>query len=182
MSGVDWAIAGILLLSVAAAVFQGFFYEVFALAGVVIGYLLAAWEYPRAAARLQPYVKDIWVADLTGFLVIFFGVVLLAGFTGRIARWVARQAGLNWIDRLLGGAFGLARGVVTVCVLVLAVAAFAPGSRWLENSQLAGYFLVAARGMSWAAPGTVRAKLREGALTLRRMSEPQPGQRPQPAP
>ncbi len=182
MSGVDWAIAGILLLSVLVAVFQGFFYEVFALAGVVIGYLLAVWEYPRVAAWLQPYVKDAWVADLAGFLAVYFAVLLIAGFAGRISRWMVRQAGLSWVDRVLGGAFGLARGVVTVCVLVMAVAAFAPGSRWLENSQLAGYFLVAARGMSWVAPGAVRAKVREGALALRHVSEPQPGHRAQQAP
>ncbi len=182
MNGVDWAIAGILLLSVAVAVLQGFLYEVFALAGVVIGYLLAVWEYPKVAARLQPYVRDFWVAELVGFLGIYFAVLLLAGFTGRIARWIARQAGLSWVDRLLGGAFGLARGVVTVCVLVMAVAAFAPGSRLLQNSQLAGYFVVAARGMSWVAPGTVRSKVRDGALALRHVSEPQTGQRRQQAP
>jgi membrane protein required for colicin V production len=168
MSWIDWAIAGIVLFSVAGAALQGFVSEVIALAGAVVGFLLAAWEYPAVAGRVQPYVKESWVADLVGFLAVFFVVLLLTGFVAKIARWIVRHAGLNWVDRLLGAAFGLARGVITVAVLVMALAAFEPGSTLLKNSQLAGYFVVAASGMSWMAPSLVRQRVREGAQALRR--------------
>ena len=46
MNGLDWLIAGILVLSVVQAAAQGFVFELFSLAGTVFGYLLAAWEYP----------------------------------------------------------------------------------------------------------------------------------------
>lgn len=177
MTVVDWAIVGIVVLSVVTAAVQGFFFEVFATAGAVAGYLLAAWEYPWVAARLRPYVKEGWMADLAGFLAIFFGVLLLGGFAGRIARWVVRKAGLSFFDRLLGAAFGLVRGVVTVGVLVMALAAFAPGSKLLDRSELADFFLVAARGLSWVAPASVRQKVQEGAEVLRRAGKPS-GQTP----
>lgn len=177
MSWIDWAIVGIVLFSVVGAALQGFVSEVIALAGAVVGFLLASWEYPALAAHFQPYVKEGWIADLAGFLTVFFAVLLLAGFIAKMARWIVRHAGLSWVDRLLGAAFGLARGVITVAVLVMALAAFEPGSTLLKNSQLAGPFLVTARGMSWIAPSAVRQKVREGAQTLRRTAAgPRQGQ------
>jgi membrane protein required for colicin V production len=167
MSWIDWVIVGVVLFSVVGAALQGFVSEVIALAGAVLGFLLASWEYPIISAHVQPYVKESWIADLVGFLSVFFAVLLLAGFIAKMARWIVRSAGLNWVDRSLGAAFGLARGVLTVAVLVLAMAAFEPGNALLKNSQLAGYFVVAARGMSWVTPAVVRQKVREGALALR---------------
>jgi uncharacterized membrane protein required for colicin V production len=48
------------------------------------------------------------VAELAGFLTVFFAMLLLAGFIARIASSIVRHAGLNWVDRLPGRTFGLA--------------------------------------------------------------------------
>jgi membrane protein required for colicin V production len=162
MNLADWVILGTILLSVLLAASQGFFYEVFSLAGVIVGYLLAAWEYRRLADRLSSYVKSDWVAEITAFLVIFLAVVILAGILGRIFRWLLKKAGLRWFDRLLGAAFGLLRGALLVAITLMAVTTFAPGSRWLSGSQLAPYFIVLARAASWVAPTEVRARFRQG--------------------
>ena len=50
LSILDWVIVLIVLLSVLQAISSGFLREFFSLAGVVVGYLLAAWEYPVVAA------------------------------------------------------------------------------------------------------------------------------------
>jgi membrane protein required for colicin V production len=174
MNGLDWGIIAILVLSVLLAAAQGFLHEVISLAGVVVGYLLAAWEYWRVATWFAPYVKSAPVAEIVAFLAIFFAVVIATGIIGRIARWLAKEAGLGWADRFLGAVFGLARGGAIVAVLVLALAAFAPGSQILGRSSLGGYFLVAARGMSWLAPSVLRQKLREGVAAMRQATGPQP--------
>lgn len=162
MSLADWIILGTILLSVLLAASQGFFYEVFSLAGVIVGYLLAAWEYRHLANWFSPYVKSAWVAEMAAFLLIFVAVVILAGILGRILRWLLKKAGLRWFDRLLGAAFGVLRGILLVAVTLLAATTFAPGSRWLADSQLAPYFIVLARGASWVAPSEVRARFRQG--------------------
>ena len=79
MNALDWFIAGALVLSVVLAAAQGFFHEIFSLAGVIVGYVLAAWMYPRVAELYLPYVKTEWAANAAGFLTIFFAVVLAAG-------------------------------------------------------------------------------------------------------
>src|SRR5690349_8152756 len=126
MNGVDWLIVLAVLLSITLAASQGFFFEVFSLAGVVVGYLLAAWEYTRVSSWLSPYTRAQWVADAAGFLIIFLAVVLLAGMAGRITRWAVKEAGLRWFDRVLGAIFGFVRGVLLVSVILLSVATFAP--------------------------------------------------------
>jgi len=176
MNGLDWGIVAILVFSVLLAAAQGFLHEVISLAGVVVGYLIAAWEYWRVARWLGSYVKSEPVAEIVAFLAIFFAVVIAAGMIGRIAHWLARAAGLGWADRFLGAVFGLVRGGVIVAVLVLALAAFTPGSKILGQSALAGYFLVEARGMSWLAPSALRQKLRQGVAAMREAAGQPPAQ------
>ena len=72
LSGLDWLILLVVLLSVVGAIAQGFFYELFSFAGVIVGYLIAAWEYPRVAAFYVHYVNSEWAADIAGFLTVFF--------------------------------------------------------------------------------------------------------------
>ena len=172
----DWVIVLIVLLSVLQAIAQGFFHEFFALAGVVVGYLLAAWEYPRAAAWFAPHVNYQWVADIAGFFTIFLVVMLLAGVIGRIARWAVHGVGFRWFDRLLGAVFGFLRGAAVVTVVVLALAAFAPQWGWLQQSRIAPFLLVTGRGLIWAAPAELRQRFHVGWDLLRTVPEHVPMQ------
>ncbi len=168
MNGLDWVILGILLLSVWLAAVHGFFFEVFSLAGTIIGFLLAAWGYLHVASWFAPYVKSPAIADLAGFLAVFCAVVIVAGIIARIVRRAIRAVGLSWVDRFLGGAFGLVRGVVIVTVGLMAFTAFAPESPQLAGSQLAGYFQLAGGGASWLVPSSMRQQFHEGVAKLRR--------------
>jgi membrane protein required for colicin V production len=167
----DWVILIIVLLSVLQAIAQGFFYEFFSLAGVILGYLLAAWEYPRLAAWYAHHVNSQWAADIAGFFTIFVVVVLLAGAVGRIARWAVHGVGLRWFDRLLGALFGFVRGAVISTVIVLALAAFAPQWGWLQQSRVAPFLLVSGRALIWAAPADLQQRFRAGWDLLRTVPE-----------
>jgi membrane protein required for colicin V production len=167
MSGLDWIILGIMLLSVWLAAVHGFVLEIFSLAGTVIGFLLAAWAYGAMAPWYVPYVKSPAIADLAGFLTVFFAVVVAAAIIARIVRKALRAVGLRWVDRFLGGAFGLVRGVVIVTVGVMAFTAFAPESPQLAASQLAQYFQLAGGGVSWLAPSSLRHQFHQGVAKLR---------------
>src|SRR5512147_220044 len=104
----DWIFAAIIVISVLVAAAQGFFLEAFSLAGVVLGFLLAAWEYSRVAGWMT-FINPPWAANIVAFFVIFVAVCILAGAIGRIASWGMKQVGLRWVDRVLGVAFGVIR-------------------------------------------------------------------------
>jgi membrane protein required for colicin V production len=170
LSALDWLIVLVVLISTLQAITEGFFYEFFSLAGVVVGYLLAAWEYPRTASWYTRYVSSPWVADIAGFFTIFIVVVLLAGLLGRLARWALKGIGLRWFDRLLGGLFGFVRGIAMGAVIVLALAAFAP--QWgLASSRFAPTLLTTSRGFIWAAPAELRQKFWTGWELLRTLPQ-----------
>lgn len=178
MTILDGFILLVLVLSTLTAISQGFFYEVFNLAGVLLGYVLAAWEYSKLAPWFLKYVSSQWVADIAAFLAIFIFVAALAGACGRIVRWAVAGVGMRWFDRILGGAFGFVRGIVVSAILVMALAAFAPSSEALRNSALAPYFLVMSRTASWIAPSDLRSRFRQGVEILRNAHEQAPPMAP----
>src|SRR6202451_4323177 len=114
MSGADWVILFVILLSAVGAASSGFFQEACGIAGLVIGYLLAAWQYHRLAEWFAPYLTSMWVGGIAGFLIIFLAVMMLAGIAGRIARWIMKEVGLSFFDRILGSLLGVLRGCLVV--------------------------------------------------------------------
>jgi membrane protein required for colicin V production len=166
VTAADWVIVAVILVSVIQAVSSGFFHEAFGMAGLVFGYLLAAWNYERLAARFAPHLKSLWLGEIAAFLIIFLAVLALAGIAGRIARHLVKEAGLRFVDRVLGGALGLLRGSLIMAVVLMGTAAFAPA--WLEGSTLAPYFLVVGRAAIWVAPSEMRARFYQGLDLLHR--------------
>ncbi|HLV86528.1 MAG TPA: CvpA family protein [Candidatus Sulfotelmatobacter sp.] len=162
MTPADWIICAVVLLNVITAAAQGFFSEALTLAGLVVGYLVAAWQYRGLAEWLESFLKNPWLAEILGFLIIFFAIVILFGLAARVARWVMKHAGLSGLDRFLGGLLGLLKGGLMVAVILMGMTAFAPTSKLLANSQLAPYFLVVGRAAIWVAPADLRARFYQG--------------------
>ena len=162
MTPADWLICALVVVNVVTAAIQGFFSEALTMAGLIVGYLVAAWQYRRLAEWLETFLKNPWLAEILGFLVIFFGIVLLFGVAARLSRWLMKEAGLSGLDRFLGGLLGLLKGGLMVAVILMGLTAFAPTSRLLANSQLAPYFLVVGRAAIWLAPSDLRARFYQG--------------------
>jgi membrane protein required for colicin V production len=168
MTLADWLILLVVLLNVISAAMHGFFAEALSMAGLILGYVVAAWQYHRLADWLMSFLKSEWLAEIFGFLIIFFAVVILFTIAGRIARWAMKEAGLSGFDRFLGGLLGLVKGVFMVAVILMGMTAFTPTSKMLDNSQLAPYFLVMGRAAIWVAPTELRARFYQGLDFLHR--------------
>jgi len=162
MTLADWFICAVVLLNVVTAAMQGFFSEGLTMAGLVVGYLVAAWKYRGLAEWLESFLKNPWLAEILGFLIIFFAIVLLFGLAARTARWLMKQSGLSGLDRFLGAILGLLKGGLMVAVILMGMTAFTPTSKLLENSQLAPYFLVVGRAAILLAPSELRARFDQG--------------------
>lgn len=169
MNIADWIILLALVLSVVQAASSGFFQEAFGVAGLVFGYLIAAWQYRHLAEYFAAYISSRWLGEIVAFLAIFFGVMVLAGVLGKIVRWIVKEAGLNVVDRFLGGVLGLVRGCLVVAIVLVSMTASTPTSRWLQGSGLAPYFLVVGRAVIWVAPAELRAQFYKGLDYLRQV-------------
>ncbi len=171
MNIADFVILFSVLGFVISAIISGFFQEAFGIAGLVFGYVLAALNYQRLATWLGNFVKSAWIAELVAFLVIFMCVMVVAGLAGRLAHWMMKKVGLSAIDRILGGMLGLVRGCLAVAIVLVAMTAFTPSSKWLEGSLLSPYFLVVGRAATWVAPSDLRARFYQGIDLLRHQAE-----------
>ena len=168
MNIADWIILLVLLVSVVQAASSGFFQEIFGIAGLVFGYLIAAWQYRHLADHFATYISSRWLGEIAAFLAIFLGVMVLAGVLGKIVRWAMKEAGLSVIDRVLGGILGLVRGCLLIAIVLVGMTAFTPTSRWLQNASLSPYFLVVGRAAIWVAPTELRSQFYKGLDYLRK--------------
>jgi len=168
----DWIILLVLVVSVVQAASSGFFQEAFGIAGLVFGYLIAAWQYQHLAGHFAAYISSRWLGEIVAFLAILLGIMVLAGILGKIVRWMVKEVGLNVVDRFFGGALGLVRGCLLVAIVLVGMTAFTPTSRWLQGSGLAPYFLVVGRAAIWVAPAELRAQFYKGLDYLRQAQAP----------
>jgi membrane protein required for colicin V production len=168
MTLADWLVLVVILLNVIFAAMHGFFAEAFSMAGLVVGYVVAAWQYPRVAATFQSYLSSELLAEIFGFLIIFFAILILFSIAGRIVRKLMKEVGLSFLDRFLGALLGVLKGALAVSVVLMGMTAFTPTSSLLERSILAPYFLIAGRAAIWVAPSALRARFYEGLDFLHR--------------
>jgi len=137
MNGLDLALIAIVGLSTVFAFVRGAVREVIALATWVVA-LVVAIACAGPAARMiawpgpTPFAKQV---------LAFAGILIVVMIAGAVVAWllsgVVRAIGLGFVDRLLGAAFGAARGVVLLLVFALIAGVTAlPGRDWWQNATL----------------------------------------------
>jgi len=126
MTWVDGALAAVVLISAAVAFFRGLVREVLSL-GAWIGAAAAAFlARPHLLPVTAGWIDPPWVADAIGTGAVFLVVlVILKVITNMIADRVQDSA-LGGLDRVLGLAFGGARGAILVVAAYILAGMFAP--------------------------------------------------------
>ena len=159
---VDWVLATIVLVSVLTAMWKGFVAELVALASAITGLVIAAFNYERLAPLFQGFTRSHGVALGVSFLVLFAAVMLVGVLVSILAKKLIKKVQLQWFDRFLGGIFGLARGLLVDCIVLLAMITFAIQQPAVEKSALAPYFIAGSRVVALALPSNLRSGFRAG--------------------
>jgi membrane protein required for colicin V production len=115
----DYAVLIIIGSSVVVSVMRGLVREVLALAGWVIAFLAANALSGIVSEWFVSFIRDGSVRTLTAFVAVFIVTLILASLLGLAVSRLLKSAGLGLEDRLLGGFFGFARGMLIVLTLVL---------------------------------------------------------------
>ena len=166
MAPVDVLIVIVIVMAVAGGLSQGFFRSVCSLGGLFLGLVLAAWNYPRAAALVMPLVRIEAVANTIGFLAIALVVMGVAGFVGTVLSKTLHRIGLGCLDRLAGGAFGFFQGALLVTLCILVTVAFFPRAHWLVEAKLPKMFFGACHLTTHMSPAELAERVREGLKML----------------
>jgi len=172
MTWIDWAILIVMALSVLAGLQQGFFRSFCSLGGLLLGLVLAAWNYARVAELLKPLVRIEPVADTIGFILIALFVMGLASLIGTVLAKALHKVGLGCLDSLAGAAFGLFQGALLVTLCIMAALAFFPKAHWLAEGKLPRHFFGACHLGTNMSPAELAKRVLEGLKSLEDESPP----------
>lgn len=119
MNWVD-LIVGIVLIGFAVrGLVKGFFRELFSLVGLFLGLWMALLKFAPVGEWIQAtFPLSEPLPYHLGFLLIFFGISILASVAGFVVHKFAKVLLMGWLDALVGLGFGLVKGVITLVVLL----------------------------------------------------------------
>lgn len=162
MNWLDFVLALIIVCSVIAGFRKGLARAVFGFAATILGLFCALWFYGIPGAYFAGWFSSPQLANLIGFLVIFIGIAVIGALLGYLLERLMHLANLSWLNRLLGGAFGVLEGLLVAAIIVMAMLAFSaklpPHS--VANSRVAPYVIDSARVLVAAAPREVKDAFR----------------------
>ena len=162
MTLVDWAVVVIMIAAVLGGLAQGFFRSVCSLGGLVLGLVIAAWNYGRLAAVLMPAIRIPAVADTIAFLVIALLIMALIGLIGNLLAKAFKILGLGWLDSIAGAIFGFFQGVLLVVIGILVMVAFFPQVKWIADAKLPRMFFGACHVSAIVTPSKLGERVRRG--------------------
>jgi membrane protein required for colicin V production len=166
MEWVDWIILAVLVGSVLGGMAQGFFRTICTLLGLVVGVLLASWNYARLAALFKPIIPIDAVDNALGFLLIAVIVMSLAGMAGAALKKAFHWMGLGCLDMLGGAVAGFLQGALLVTVCILVTVAFFPQTLWLTRAELPQMFFGACHVSTHMGPDELAGRVRNSLKTL----------------
>jgi membrane protein required for colicin V production len=104
-----------------------------------------------AGQWLRPYVSHEILASAAGFLMVFFGVIIVGAILSSIVRRFLKAVGLSMVDRLLGAIFGIARGLMIATGIILTLVFFTSGKAVVQ-SRMAPYLIEVSQTAIKVAP------------------------------
>ena len=165
MNGIDYIILGVLAVSVLVGLWRGLVSELLSLAAWIAAFWVA-WTFgPLVAAQLEHTIALPSARIGVAYGLCFVAVLILGALLRLVARRLVWSTGLGGLDRLLGMAFGLVRGVllVTLVVFLLGFSGFTH-SVWWRDSVLLPQFQGAAAWLGERVPPNVRRYLHPPAM------------------
>lgn len=145
----DLLLAACFVLTMLDGVRNGFFREIFTLAGVGIG-VWAAIEFSQPLHRLLPSpMNGVPAVGAALFLLICLSVIVAFRLTGSVfaVMWEGKKP--SALSRIVGLGLGAVRGLVLVLVLAAGLTLLFPsGSRFLGGSRVLPYL---SPGIVWGA-------------------------------
>lgn len=133
----DYVILAIIALSVLVGFFRGFLREAMGLAIWAAAFWIAFTFVDRLTPYLENGVELPSARTAIAFAILFFAALVIGGLISWLIGQMVEKTGLSGTDRLLGGVFGIVRGLALVVLLIL-FAGFTPLPKdpWWQDSQL----------------------------------------------
>jgi len=124
----DWVIVVVWVASSGYGIARGFAREALSIIGWVSAFLLANMLADSVSDLASNLIDEPTTQYLLGWVLTFIAVLLMFGVIAAFLSKQMRQPGFNIGNRLLGGIFGLLRGVIIVAAISIPLRAALPDS------------------------------------------------------
>ena len=132
----DYAVIGIIAISILVGAIRGFIKEVFSLAVWAAAFLVAFTYSGAVAMRMEDLIELPSARTSLAFVALFLVVLLVGGLVTFLVGKLVEKTGLSGTDRLLGSAFGGVRGLAIVIAIMLAAGLTpVPRDYWWQESR-----------------------------------------------
>jgi membrane protein required for colicin V production len=138
MTWLDYAVWGVLGVSVIWGAWRGLVREVVAVVGWVLAFYLANLLSPSLSNALPAAMTSPEARFITAFVGLFVASLVVATLAGLLVSRLVKRVGLGGLDRLLGSAFGAARGALIVLIFALFAGLTALPQRPLWRDSVSG--------------------------------------------
>lgn len=158
LSWLDWTMLAVIAVSVVVGLVRGLLFEVMSLLGWVVAYVAAQAFSPQVAAVLPVGAPGSAVNMAASFVLIFVACLIGWSFLSWIVKKLVQASPLSPVDRLLGAAFGLLRGVLVAVVAgtIVSLTPWAKSEVWQASYGAAGVRSVLASVKPWLPPDLSR--------------------------
>lgn len=139
----DWTIVAIVGVSCVLSLLRGFIKEMLSLASWAAASFVAITFHERLATIFSKWISTPSIRTVLAFVALFVLTLLIGAIINRLLHQFVIGAGLGGIDRVLGVAFGVARGLLIVLALVILLPMALPEMKqdaWWHQSHLLPYF------------------------------------------
>ncbi len=149
----DWVFVSVLAFSMLLGAWRGLVYEVLSVLGWAVSFYAAQYFAPRVASLLPLQASSDTVRYAAAFVLVFVAAVFAAGLLAFVMKKLIAAIGLRPVDRTMGAAFGLVRGVI----LLLAAAVVMDmtelkNSVWWQESKGAPVLTATLKGLKPLLP------------------------------
>lgn len=147
MTWVDAALGAVVLLSAAVAFFRGLVREVLSLGAWVGAAAAAFFARPQLLPHSSAWIDPPWLADAVGAGAVFIVALIILKLATNWLADLVQDSALGGLDRVLGLAFGAARGAVLLILAYILAGMFAPETQtWPDAVKQARTLPLVAEG------------------------------------
>jgi membrane protein required for colicin V production len=149
----DWILAAVLVFSLLLGAWRGLVFEVLSVLGWAVSFYAAQWFAPQVALMLPLQSASRPVRYAAAFVLVFIVAVFAAGLLASLLKKLVEAVGLRPVDRLLGAAFGVLRGVIMLLAAAVVIDMTAlKSSAWWHESRGAQTLTAALTGLKPLLP------------------------------
>ena len=143
MTALDWILAAVLVFSLLLGAWRGLVYEVLSLLGWVAAFCAAQWFAPQVAGLLPLQSASETLRYAAAFVLVFIAALIAASLLAAMLKKMVAAIGLRPVDRTLGAAFGVLRGMLLLLAATAVInMSVLKASPWWQESSGAGMLTV----------------------------------------